>query len=81
MFSLDSHAQKQTLPYTLLSDPGRLLIKSLTGTASKTIRSHVVIDSEGKLADVQLQVKPAESSPDALIVAKKLNEGPGEEQE
>ncbi|PWN27318.1 AhpC-TSA-domain-containing protein [Jaminaea rosea] len=79
--SLKNWKEKQTLPYTLLSDPDRLLIKSLTGTASKTIRSHVVIDSEGKLADVQLQVKPAESSPDALIVAKKLNEGPDEEQE
>ncbi|CAO1636835.1 unnamed protein product [Parajaminaea phylloscopi] len=67
---LKNWKKKENFPYRLLSDPSRALIKQLTGVASKTVRSHVVIDSEGKLADIKIGVKPAESSGQALAVAK-----------
>lgn len=63
--------QKQSFPYKLISDPERLLISRLTGNASKTIRSHAVVDSKGKLVDIKLGVSPAESSKSALEAAKK----------
>ncbi|CAO1634141.1 unnamed protein product [Jaminaea pallidilutea] len=64
--------RKYDFPYRLLSDPQRLLIRRLTGTASKTIRSHFVIDGHGKIADAAIPVKAADSSRLALTAAQKL---------
>ncbi|CAO1615601.1 unnamed protein product [Sympodiomycopsis kandeliae] len=68
---LKNWKEKQSFPYKLISDPERKLIAALTGTASKTIRSHVVIDSKGKLVDIKLGVSPGESSKAALQAAEK----------
>lgn len=64
--SLSSWKSKLSLPYNLISDPQRLLIKALTGSNDKTKRSHFVIDANAKLALAQLSVKPAESCESAL---------------
>lgn len=64
--SLSTWKQKQSFPYNLISDPNRKLIKSLTGSDDKTRRSHFVIDDQGRLAFVELSVKPVESWESAL---------------
>ncbi|PWN22752.1 AhpC-TSA-domain-containing protein [Microstroma glucosiphilum] len=68
---LKNWKEKYSFEYKLLSDPPRNLIGLLTGTKSKTIRSHVVIDSNGKLADIKLNVPAKESSKQALAAAQK----------
>jgi peroxiredoxin Q/BCP len=62
--------QKENLPYDLLSDPDHQLLEALGAWGEKkmygkpymgVIRSHFIIDEEGRLADIQLNVKPKES--------------------
>ncbi|MBE2200407.1 MAG: thioredoxin-dependent thiol peroxidase [Anaerolinea sp.] len=61
---------KQSLPYTLLSDPDHQVAeaygvwgeKKLYGKAYMGItRSHFIIDPDGKLADVQIKISPEDS--------------------
>jgi len=52
---------KKSLPYALLSDPKRVLIKALTGGGVKTARSHFIFEKGGKLVDKKIPVKPADS--------------------
>ncbi len=65
----------QNFPYPLLSDPDHAVAeaygvwgeKKMYGrTYEGIIRSHFLIDEEGKLADVQFQVSPQESVERAL---------------
>lgn len=67
---------KENLPYTLLSDPDHVVAeaygvwgekKMYGNTYMGIIRSHFVVDAEGKLADVQVKVSPQDS------VAKAVN--------
>ena len=62
--------KKQNLPYPLLSDPEHEVAdaygvwgeKKLYGRAYMgIIRSHFVVDAEGKIADVQFKVSPKDS--------------------
>ncbi|EST08712.1 Alkyl hydroperoxide reductase subunit C/ Thiol specific antioxidant [Kalmanozyma brasiliensis GHG001] len=69
--SLSSWKDKQKFPYDLISDPQRKLIKALTGSDDKTRRSHFVVDKQGKLAFVELSVKPVESWESALEFVQK----------
>lgn len=50
------------LPYPLLSDRKRVLIKALTGSASNTSRSHFIFEKGGKLLDKKMPVKPKDRS-------------------
>ena len=61
---------KEELPYPLLSDPDHLVAeaygvwgeKSMYGnTYMGIIRSHFIIDAEGKIEDVQFKVSPKDS--------------------
>ncbi len=61
---------KEGLPYDLLCDPEHKVIEEWGAWGEKTlfghnyigvIRSHFVIDKDGKLADVQIGVSPKES--------------------
>ncbi|TRM59062.1 thioredoxin-like protein, partial [Schizophyllum amplum] len=64
---------KKTLPYPLLSDPGRNLISALgAGKAGKTARSHFVFEKGGKLLDKKMPVKPADSPRLALEFVRSL---------
>ncbi len=69
---------KQNLPYDLLSDPEHQVLeawgawgeKSMYGkTYMGTIRSHWVIDEDGKFIDVQIKVKPEDSVTLAVAAA------------
>lgn len=60
----------ESLPYTLLSDPDHEIIeaygawgeKSMYGkTYMGTIRSHYILDAEGKVEDAQINISPAKS--------------------
>jgi len=65
---------KKTLPYPLLSDRSRILIKALgalNGTSTK--RSHFIFEKGGKLLDKQLPVKAADSPKLALEFIKSLS--------
>jgi peroxiredoxin Q/BCP len=62
--------QEENLPYDLLSDPDHRVLeewgvwgeKSMYGnTYMGVIRSHWVIDEDGRIADAQVKVSPAES--------------------
>jgi peroxiredoxin len=54
---------QQELPYSLLSDRQRVLIKALgAADGNKTTRSHFIFEKGGKLVDRQLPVKPVERS-------------------
>ena len=62
--------QDENLPYDLLSDPDHRVLdewgvwgeKSMYGnTYMGVIRSHWVIDEDGRIADAQVKVSPAES--------------------
>lgn len=62
--------QKQSLPYDLLSDPEHKVLEAWGAWGEKTnygktymgvIRSHWVIDENGKIADEQLKVSPEKS--------------------
>ena len=71
--SVESHQKfkaKYDLPFTLLVDPDHAVAelygvwgeKSMYGRKYMgVIRSHFVIDEEGKIIDAQLKVKPADS--------------------
>lgn len=67
--------QKENLPYDLLSDPEHQVAEAYGVWGEKTnygktymgiIRSHFVIDAEGKIADVQYKVSPEDSISRAL---------------
>jgi peroxiredoxin Q/BCP len=69
---------KEQLPYNLLSDPEHQVAdlygvwgeKSMYGNIYMgIIRSHFVIDTEGKLADVQYKITPQDSIKQAVKVA------------
>ena len=76
--NLKSHQQFKTkydLPFILLSDPDHAVAQAygVWGIKRKfgvpylgVIRSHFVIDEQGKLADVQIKVSPADSVSRAL---------------
>jgi peroxiredoxin Q/BCP len=66
-------------PYLLLSDPDHAVAdaygvwgekKSFGVTRQGIIRSHFVIDAEGKVADVQFKVKPQDSVDRAVAYVK-----------
>jgi peroxiredoxin Q/BCP len=67
--------EKEGFTYTLLSDPRHEVADKYGAWGEKTsfgrtyegiIRSHVVIDEEGRLADVQINVSPEQSVERAL---------------
>ena len=62
--------EKESLPYDLLSDPEHEVLEAYGIWGEKSmygrkymgvIRSHFVIDEEGKIADAQVKVGPAKS--------------------
>ncbi len=66
---------KYNLPFTLLADEDHAVAdrygvwgdKTMMGiTTQGIIRSHFVIDEQGKLADVQIKIKPTDSVEQAL---------------
>jgi len=64
---------KKELPYSLLSDPKRVLIKALgAGAGGKTTRSHFIFEKGGKLVEKQLPVKPLDSPQLALEYVQSL---------
>ncbi|KIY47736.1 AhpC-TSA-domain-containing protein [Fistulina hepatica ATCC 64428] len=64
---------KKSLPYSLLSDPKRVLITALgAGKGSKTNRSHFIFEKGGKLLDKKMPVKPVDSPKLALEFIKSL---------
>ncbi|OBZ78222.1 hypothetical protein A0H81_01901 [Grifola frondosa] len=64
---------KKNLPYALLSDPKRVLIKALgAGEGGKTKRSHFIFEKGGKLVDKKIPVKPVDSPKLALEFVKSL---------
>lgn len=68
--SVDSHIkfkQKYNFPFPLLSDPDRKVIQEYGAWGEKMnygkkymglIRSHVLIDEKGKIADIRIGIKP-----------------------
>ncbi|KAJ3575401.1 hypothetical protein NP233_g1127 [Leucocoprinus birnbaumii] len=59
------------LPYSLISDPKRVLISALgAGEGGKTKRSHFIFEKGGKLVDKKIPVKPADSPKLALEFIK-----------
>ncbi len=71
---------KQSLPYQLLSDPTHQVAevygvwgeKKLYGKSYMGIlRSHFVIDAEGKIADIQIKITPEDSVARAVKSVKK----------
>ncbi|MDZ4766191.1 MAG: thioredoxin-dependent thiol peroxidase [Chloroflexota bacterium] len=67
--------QAEKLPYDLLSDPDHAVMEEWGAWGQKTsfgktsdgiIRSHYVIDEEGKFIDVQLNIKPKDSVEKAI---------------
>ncbi|KAF9788438.1 AhpC-TSA-domain-containing protein [Thelephora terrestris] len=64
---------KKNLPYPLLSDPKRVLIKALTGGGTRTARSHFIFEKGGKLVEKKNPVKAAESPRLALEFIKGLD--------
>jgi peroxiredoxin Q/BCP len=76
--SVKSHVKfknKEKLPFPLLSDPDHVVTEKYGAWGEKSmygrkfmgvIRSHVVIDPNGKIADIQLNVKP-EASVDLAV--------------
>jgi thioredoxin-dependent peroxiredoxin len=70
---------KHNLPFTLLVDEDHSVAEAYGAWGEKSmygkkymgiIRSHFVIDEEGRLADVQLKVSPADSVAKALETLK-----------
>jgi peroxiredoxin Q/BCP len=55
--------QKFELPFPLLVDEGHKVAEAygVWGEQQRNVRSHFVIDEQGNLADVQVQVTPEES--------------------
>ena len=76
--SVESHAKfikKFNLPFTLLSDPDHVVAEKYGAWGEKSmygkkymgiIRSHIVIDENGKIADIQIGVKPEDSVKSAV---------------
>jgi len=67
---LRNFRQKNALPFVLLSDPEHIVAekygvwgeKKMYGRTYKgIIRSHFIIDENGRIADVQIKVRPADS--------------------
>ncbi len=60
--------QKFNLPFPLLVDEGHKVAEAygVWGEQQRNVRSHFVIDENGKLADVQVQITPEESVERAL---------------
>ena len=67
--------EKQNFPYDLLSDPDHEVLAKIGAWGEKkmygrtfegVIRSHVVIDERGKVADVQNKISPKDSVARAL---------------
>ncbi|KAJ7600611.1 AhpC-TSA-domain-containing protein [Mycena floridula] len=64
---------KKSLPYPLISDPKRVLIKALgAADGGKTKRSHFIFGKDGKLLEKKVPVKPADSPKLALEYIKSL---------
>ncbi|KAF5354054.1 hypothetical protein D9756_006970 [Leucocoprinus leucothites] len=62
---------KKNLPYSLISDPKRILITALgAGEGGKTKRSHFIFEKGGKLVDKKIPVKPVDSPKLALEFIK-----------
>jgi len=71
--SVESHIKfkkKQRLQYPLLSDPDHAVISKYSAWGEKNnfgrkymgvIRSHVVVDEDGKIADIHIKIKPEDS--------------------
>ena len=71
--SVESHAKfikKYSLPFTLLSDSDHVVAEKYGAWGEKSmygkkymgiIRSHIVIDENGKIADIQIGIKPEDS--------------------
>lgn len=61
---------KKELPYTLLSDPKKELIKffgaSKTGAGSGIIRSHVFVAKGGRVEQSKIKISPADSIREAV---------------
>jgi peroxiredoxin Q/BCP len=62
--------KKENLPYDLLSDPDHAVLEQLGAWGEKSmygkkymgiVRSHWVIDEEGRFADIQIGVSPKDS--------------------
>lgn len=62
--------KKENLPYDLLSDPDHEVLEKLGAWGEKSmygkkymgiVRSHWIIDEEGKFADIQLGISPKDS--------------------
>jgi peroxiredoxin Q/BCP len=62
--------EEEALPFTLLSDPDHLVAEAYSAWGEKMnygrtymgiIRSHYVVDADGKLEDVQFKVSPKNS--------------------
>ena len=62
--------EAESFPYRLLSDPEAAVIKQLGLWGERTwgdmtfmsvIRSHFVIDANGRFADIQIDISPRES--------------------
>jgi peroxiredoxin Q/BCP len=68
--SIESHIQfknKYSLPFRLLVDADHRVAEAYgVWGASSNIRSHFVIDENGRLADIQINVSPQESIQRAL---------------
>jgi len=65
---------KKELPYSLISDPKRTLIKALgAGDGNKTKRSHFIFEKGGKLVDKKVPVKPVDSPKLALEYIKSIS--------
>lgn len=73
---------KYSLPFTLLADEDHSIAEKYGVWGEKTvdgqthmgiIRSHFVIDEQGKILDTQIQVAPEDSSPFALKVLRKIS--------
>ncbi|KIK91059.1 hypothetical protein PAXRUDRAFT_831161 [Paxillus rubicundulus Ve08.2h10] len=65
---------KKLLPYELLSDPKRTLIRALgAADGNKTKRSHFVFERGGTLVDKKMPVKPVDSPRLALEFIKTIN--------
>lgn len=67
--------EAENLPYTLVSDPDHQVLEAWGAWGERSmygkkymgvIRSHWVIDAEGKIADVQMNVSPAKSIEQAV---------------
>jgi peroxiredoxin Q/BCP len=67
--------QKETLPYQLLSDPDHAVADAYGTWGEKSmygrkymgiIRSHFIIDPDGRLEDVQYKINPEQSVAEAL---------------